>query len=136
MMNNKGYALITTLVMSVVALGFISTLIYFVMSGSKATQSVRNYRSSLDIAKGATDFVTAGIYENQVGCADSLSAVQTFMDKYLTESPDYTISLLNYECEPFDTGQKEIYIVRLQVQRKDTNEKTIIEFGYLEEYQD
>jgi len=135
-LNEKGFALVTTLVLSVVALGFIMALMYMVTSSTQQLSSVKVYKSSLEVAKGASEFLTAGITDDQLGCADNITSVEQFISKYKSETDDYSVDLLNYSCRTFDNGKKALYLFEIQVNRGQTQEKTIIEFGYLEEFTD
>ncbi|WP_022851353.1 hypothetical protein [Limisalsivibrio acetivorans] len=132
--NNKGFSLVTTLVLSMVALAFISTLAYFVQSGSQTTASLGSYKSSLDVAKGTADFLIAGVRDNQVGCADNITKVTTFISRYDNETTTHDISVTNYECKSFDNDEKELYIFTIEVNRGANQEKSIVEFGYLEDF--
>lgn len=134
MNNNKGFALLTTLILSGIALAFIAGLIYMSKAGIDSTTSLKTYKSSLAVGKGASDYLIASVHNEDITPTTLLSVVQSLInDNYGAETPGYTITVLDYTAESFDDGSKEVYTFKVQVIKNDTKEKTIIEFGYLVE---
>ncbi|MGE4497208.1 MAG: hypothetical protein AB7E48_04955 [Deferribacterales bacterium] len=139
--DNKGFSLITTLVLSAVALAFISALIYFVQSGSRTSASVESYKSSLEIAKGASEFLIAGVYNEKVGfghidCDSDLGDVNDYLSPYDEDTETHTVEVTSFKCERFNNNYNELYLIKLRVQRTGSEEKAEVEFGYLKEYDD
>lgn len=66
--NNKGVALITTLLLMVLGFGLVTTLIILVTSATKMATHEQRYTTALEAAKGGADLVVsmihAGIYES------------------------------------------------------------------------
>jgi hypothetical protein len=135
-MNNKGFSLLMTLILSSVALAFISTLIYFVQSGTKSTASLESYKSSLEVAKGASEFLIAGVYDKQLGCEDNLTDAISLISPYDNETASHNITIIEYHCKSFNGGINELYSFRIRVQKANSDEVSEVEFGYLETYED
>ncbi|QAR32072.1 hypothetical protein EP073_01230 [Geovibrio thiophilus] len=134
--NNKGFSLIATLVMSAVVLAFLSALIYFVQSGSRTSASLDSYKSSLEIAKGASELIMKGVDDDEIECsddADYIDEVQEFMAPYDDDTTTHVINVASYRCEKFYTenSEREIYIFTVQVQRNNTDERAEVDFGYM-----
>ena len=131
--NNKGFSLITTLVLSALAIVFISALIYFVQSGSRATSSLDMYKDSLEVAKGASELLMKGVDEYKVECDFTKANVQSFIEDFNDHLPSYTITIDNFFCEEFYTENSvgELFTFNLIVQRKSSKEKSVISFGYV-----
>ena len=53
--NKKGIALITTLLLSLIALALIATLMNLVLSGAKMSGEIKTYTSALEAAKGGVE---------------------------------------------------------------------------------
>jgi len=57
--NEKGLALVTVLILSLIALAIISTLIFMVTQGTKVSGFYKRYATSLDAGYGGAEIVTA-----------------------------------------------------------------------------
>jgi hypothetical protein len=55
--NEKGIALLTTLMLMVLGFGVVATLLYMVTYGTKTTSVEQKYATALDAAKGGADFI-------------------------------------------------------------------------------
>lgn len=55
--NEKGIALLTTMMLMVLGFGVVATLLYMVTYGTKATSIEQKYATALDAAKGGADFL-------------------------------------------------------------------------------
>jgi hypothetical protein len=56
--NEDGIALITALMFTLICLGMIMTLLYYVLMGTKMSAAQKRYRNSLEASYGGTEFVT------------------------------------------------------------------------------
>jgi len=130
--NDKGFALITTLILSAIAMSFIVGLVYMTKSNIQSTTSVKTYKSSLAVGKGTSDFIIVGVNHKDIQSTSSLNDIQDFLDgTYIKETPGYTITVLDYFCEEFDQGKKQLYTFKIRVVKDGTDEKVEIDFGYL-----
>jgi hypothetical protein len=59
--NEKGIALITALMFTLLALGIITALLYMVNRGTKISAANKSYKTSLEASYGAADLVTRDI---------------------------------------------------------------------------
>jgi len=140
-LDDKGFSLLTTLILSAVALAFISALVYFVQSGSRSAASLESYKSSLEIAKGASEFLIAGVYNELVGfghidCDSDLDDVNAYLSPYDQDTETHNVTVTAFKCERFNNNYDELYVMKLLVQRENSQEKAEVEFGYLKEYDD
>jgi hypothetical protein len=55
--NEKGIALLTTLMLMVLGFGVVATLLYMVTYGTKTSSVEQKYATALDAAKGGADFL-------------------------------------------------------------------------------
>lgn len=59
--NEDGIALITALMFTMISLGMILMLLYYVMAGTKMSAAHKRYKSTLEASYGGTEFVTKTI---------------------------------------------------------------------------
>lgn len=59
--NQDGIALITALMFTLVCLGMIMTLLYYILAGTKMSGAQKRYRNALEASYGGTEFVTKAI---------------------------------------------------------------------------
>ncbi|MCD8568540.1 MAG: hypothetical protein LRY50_09500 [Geovibrio sp.] len=135
-LSNKGFSLLTTLILSAVVLAFLSALIYFVQYGSRTAASLDSYKSSLEIAKGASELIMKGVDDDEIECsddADYIDDVREFMAPYGADTSTHTVTVSSYRCERFYTenSEREVYIFTVLVQRNNTEERAEVDFGYM-----
>lgn len=135
-LSNKGFSLLTTLILSAVVLAFLSALIYFVQSGSRTAASLDSYKSSLEIAKGASELIMKGVDDDEIECSDDASYiddVREFMAPFGADTSTHTVTISSYKCERFYTenSEREVYIFTVLVQRNNTEERAEVDFGYM-----
>lgn len=59
--NQDGIALITALMFTLICLGMLMTLLYYVLAGTKMSAAQKRYRNSLEASYGGTEFVTKSL---------------------------------------------------------------------------
>lgn len=59
--NQDGIALITALMFTLICLGMVMTLLYYVLAGTKMSAAQKRYRSALEASYGGTEFITQSI---------------------------------------------------------------------------
>jgi hypothetical protein len=59
--NEDGIALISALMFTLLCLGMIMTLLYYVMAGTRMSAAQKRYRNSLEASYGGTEFITKTI---------------------------------------------------------------------------
>lgn len=157
--NQKGLALFTVLILSIVAIMLIGTLIYFLLRGKESQVLQSRYTSSLEVAKGASEILMQMITDpynpdlpfncsdtelnayNNVNCAANCSPI----------SNSY-ICLRNYKClgssgpatcnngyritarllayKKLPTGE-EVYTLEIRsVFSNNSAEKSVVQFVY------
>jgi hypothetical protein len=74
--NEDGIALITALMFTLICLGMIMTLLYYVVAGTRMSGAQKRYRNALEASYGGTDFITKAIiprlFNNYVDGKNSL----------------------------------------------------------------
>jgi len=92
--NNKGFALITSLMFTVLSLVLTMTLLYMVMSGIKTSAAMKNYRSATDAAYGGLDVIVKDIINNSRSSAfnSTQSEFNTAITNYISGIAGASIS--------------------------------------------
>ncbi len=74
--SEKGIALITTLVLGLIALTFIGALLYMLTSESGTSGISKRYTSALEAAKGVSEFVISSLLAEKLECSTPDGAVK------------------------------------------------------------
>ncbi len=67
--SEKGIALITTLILGLVALTFIGALLYMLISESSTSGISKRYSTALEAAKGASEYVISSLLADTLECS-------------------------------------------------------------------
>ena len=59
--NQDGIALLTALMFTLICLGMIMTLLYYVLAGTRMSAAQKRYRTALEASYGGTEFITKSI---------------------------------------------------------------------------
>ncbi len=65
--NKKGFALVTTMILSFIALALLVTINYFLNTGSYISSTEKQYTGSLESARGVADFIIKQIEWDENG---------------------------------------------------------------------
>lgn len=65
--NQNGIALVTALMFTMIILGIIMTLLYYVLAGTKMSAAQKQYRNSLEASYGGTEFITKAVIPRLFG---------------------------------------------------------------------
>lgn len=76
--NQEGIALITALMFTLICLGMIMTLLYYVLAGTKMSAAQKRYRSALEASYGGTEFITQTIIPRLFSTTDKTSLMTDF----------------------------------------------------------
>ncbi|WP_457625533.1 hypothetical protein [Persephonella sp.] len=152
--DEKGAALLTTLILGLVALAVIGALMTFILFGKKTSISERKYTSALEAAKGVSDFIMRGLLDAQLICTSSDGSVSCNCDdllaspllkcpsctgsscpeaKYLSLGAYSSIGNYNLSAEVLskvETPNEVVYGIRVQASGQNSGEKAIVEFVY------
>lgn len=131
--SRKGIAFITVLILAAVALAFTGIMLYLVTTGTRITGIETRYTSSLEVAKGVSNYLMQLMDEDKlcgyyVNCSTSNAPIN--LDGYANFG-DYTATavLLRKVDDP-KTGAS-VYAVEVKVFNKNTpSEKAIVDFVY------
>jgi len=144
MKNNKGMALITTIILSVIALLLVGTVYYLLNSGTKISGIQARYTTALEASKGASEYVMNLILDK----FDNISTEEISCSS-LTECAGYTgncidLSAKNYnklggfdicakvlDSKYFPNKNLVIYSIEVRAINPNNNdEKSVIQFVY------
>jgi hypothetical protein len=131
-MMRRGLALITVLILALVALGFTAVMLYMLTSGTKITGSATRYTSSLEVAKGVSSYLMQ-LMEDNTFCS--------YTDCNGTDVPinlgsygafgDYEASARLLRRVVDSATGATVYAVEVEVHNvKMPNEKAIVDFVY------
>lgn len=84
--NDKGIALVTALMFTMLSLGIAMTLLYMVTQGVKVTAANKNYKTSLEASYGATELVTKDILPSIFKTYTSAGSLTTVAGKFTAVS--------------------------------------------------
>jgi hypothetical protein len=135
MNNNKGFSLITTLIFSFVALGFMAALLYLTMGGITTSGSAKRYTSANEVSKAVTDNIIYFLHSNQLcGAGNNCPDNATNLNINGINSPDsnYSVSVTLLKKEAFSKNSKNysLYFFNLVTTANNSNEKSDIYFAY------
>lgn len=88
--NEKGIALITALMFTVLSLVISMSLLYMVIAGTKTTGALKRYKTALDATYGGTDVFTKEIIEKAFDFQNYSSASNPFKTHLLMEMGSLT----------------------------------------------
>jgi type II secretory pathway component PulK len=135
--NEKGIALITTLVLGVVALAFIAALFYMLTSGTKMSGTSKRYYTALEAAKGASEFIMNKIVSSEnLTCNNGNPCTPCPTSENNNCKIDLNLNFGNYNVDAYLLNQESlptysVYTIRVRAYSSNKpNEKAVIEFVY------
>lgn len=103
--NEKGVALITTLMLSLIAFGITMVMLHYVLQSTRTSGASRQYRNSLEAAAGGVEIMTKDAVPYLVGAVsgyvEGTSAATYFRDTLTEKMPGLdatTLSLIDNRC--------------------------------------
>lgn len=95
--NNKGIALVTSLMFTMISLVICMALLYIITSGIRTSGAYKSYRTALDASYGATDIVTKDLIGKALQILKGVPEDE-FNDSFLTamgglDSPSFSTCL-------------------------------------------
>lgn len=136
--NEKGIALLTTLILGLVALAFIGALLYFLTSGTRFSGTEKRYYTALEAAKGGADLIISKLLTvGDVTCNGNNTCTPCPTNPSNSCKIDLTTSSFgDYNIEAYllgkeNTGTSTIFDIRVIAKSSQRpNEKAEIEFVY------
>ncbi|WP_029520373.1 hypothetical protein [Persephonella sp. IF05-L8] len=136
--NEKGIALLTTLILGLVALAFIGALLYFLTSGTRFSGTEKRYYTALEAAKGGADsIISTLLIDGDVTCNNGNNCVSCPLTPSDSCKIDLTTTTLgNYNIEAYLLGKETttystVFSIRVIARNpQQPNEKAEIEFVY------
>lgn len=152
MKNEKGAALITTIILGIVALAVIAALLTFILYGLRTSTLERKYTSALEAAKGSSEYIMKSLLDDTLNCKNSNgdsckcssltddlkcpncsnqnSCKATIIDLgSFSKVGDYeiTATLLSKSKSP---NGSNIYAIRVEAKKISSSEKAEIDFVF------
>jgi hypothetical protein len=139
--SREGMAFITVLVLAAIALAFTAVMLYLITSGTKITGIETRYTSSLEVAKGVSNYIMRLMNEGKTdfcskyttdNCRNAESGVKEEIDL----SKDNYDEFWDYKAKAYllsviDDKGATIYAVEVEVFNQHTrSEKVIVDFVY------
>jgi len=129
--NERGIALITTLILGLVALVVIATLMYMTLTGTQVSGIGKRYSGALEAAKGASDYIIQRILDGSITCngGSPCSTGDTIdLETYIANISGYTIRA-EYLGDVVKLGTY-VYAVRVEATGPTSGERAVVEFVY------
>ncbi|WP_456465228.1 hypothetical protein [Persephonella sp.] len=141
--NEKGAALLTTVILGIVALAVVAALMTFIMYGKRTSVIETRYASALEAAKGGADIIIGGLINDtlycQCGSSKQLCSYcldgNTIYNIYIGQNANSTqMTIGNYTVtaqiiSKLTTSSTDIYAVRVNSTSSGSNpEQATIEF--------
>lgn len=144
MTNKKGMALVTTLVLSLIALILLSTVILMIIKSTNITGSSKRYATAVEAAKGASDYIINAIFEDAgktldpnclIHCNnDNSSCIDICPDNSIINLPFSKLDKYNINAKlirRYSVSDATYYSVQVETYAVDnTKEKAFIQFIY------
>lgn len=104
-LNNKGVALITTLMLTMIAFGISMVMLYMVLQATQLSGTSRQYKNSLEAAAGGVDIITKDALPYMIGATGNFvagtSAASYFKDSLTASMPGLnaaTLTMIDNTC--------------------------------------
>ncbi len=90
--DNKGIALVTALMMTLISLAMVIVLLSYVMQGARATGSTKQYKNTLEASYGGADLLVKDIIPSffNFSGASSSGAISDLQAKYASVDLDFS----------------------------------------------
>jgi len=129
--GERGIALVTTLVLGLIALVVIAALMFILISGTEISGMGKRYTGALEAAKGSTEYIIQRILEGTLTCNGGgvcSPGDQIDLEAFVTNVPGYNISATYLgEINSFGTY---VYAIRVEARGATAAERAVVEFVY------
>ena len=129
--GERGIALITTLLLGLVALVVIAALMFMLITGTQISGISKRYSGALEAAKGASEYIIQKILDGTISCngGNACSSGDPIdLETYISSIPGYTVSATYLgDINKFGTY---VYAIRVEAQGATSEERAIVEFVY------
>ena len=129
MRSDKGMTLVSTLVMSFIAVGFIGALLFIITNATQISGSTAKYISALEVAKGVTDYIVSKVNAGTLTCSGTTcTPTNNVVDISGLALSEYDVTA-TYLGETPGTGFI-VYAFSISVKRNNKEETATVEFLY------
>ncbi len=129
--GERGIALITTLLLGLIALVIIAALMFMLVTGTQISGISKRYSGALEAAKGASEYIIQKILDGTISCNGGgvCSAGDPIdLEAYVSNIPGYTVSATYLgDVNRFGTY---VYAIHVEAQGATSGEKAVVEFVY------
>ncbi len=129
--GERGIAIITVLLLSLISLGFIGAVLFLTTQGSKTALTGKRYMSALETAKGVAEYIINEV-EASSGtlsiCEAGTCTPGARVDLTRLDTGNYDVTAIYLGSE---TGTNfDIYAFRITVVGQNSSERAEVEFVY------
>ena len=144
--NEKGIALITTMVLGFIALGFIGALLYLLTTGTNVSTVEKRYTTALEAAKGGAELIISNLFYGRLTCnngnpcqpcptPESAPCSNNFLIDIKDENGNSISDIGGYQITGYYLSEEtsttaSVYAIRVKATKSSTKEKAVIEFVY------
>jgi len=129
--GERGIALITTLVLGLIALVIIAALMFILVSGTQISGISKRYTGALEAAKGSTEYIIQRILEGTLTCNGGgvcSAGDPVDLEAFVSSIPGYRVTATFLgEIVSFGTY---VYAIRVEARGTAAPERAVVEFVY------
>jgi len=129
----KGFVLLTTVILSLVALALVGGLLYMLTRTTSTTGMEKRYISAIEVTKGVSTYIMQAIDEGNLTCTDGICGDNSPIDLSsagLSEVGDYKVTAT--VKKKVETPEGTIYTIEVITYNKNNpSEKSRVMFVYL-----
>ncbi len=131
MKSERGIALITTLLLGLIALVLVGTLLYVLTTGTKISGIEKRYSVALEAAKGAAEYVITSLLSGNLTCGGGGSCSST--NNLIDLGPYSTLQGFNISALYLGEANRfgvYVYSIRVTAISPSMGEQATIDFVY------
>lgn len=131
MRGERGIALVTTLLLGIIAAVLIGALLYLIISGTQVSGIGKKYSVALEAAKGASEYIIERILADNLTCGGGGACSST---NNMIDLGPYS-SIQGFNIEAIYLGEVSrfgvyVYSIRVRAYSTTTDEVAIVDFVY------
>ncbi len=131
MRGERGIALVTTLLLGIIAAVLIGALLYLIISGTQVSGIGKKYSVALEAAKGASEYIIERILADNLTCGGGGACSPT---NNVIDLGPYS-SIQGFNIEAIYLGEVSrfgvyVYSIRVRAYSTTTDEVAIVDFVY------
>ncbi len=129
--GERGIALVTTLVLGLIALVIIAALMFVMITGTEISGVSKRYTGALEAAKGSAEYIMQRILEGTLTCNGGgvcAPGDPIDLEAFVSSVPGYNVTAVYLgEIASFGTY---VYAIRVEARGASAPERAVVEFVY------